>query len=36
MNKKHWVMDYETLYNCFTGVFEIIKPKKLKYLLFMI
>jgi len=30
MNKKHWVMDYETLYNCFIGVFESYKTKETK------
>ena len=27
---KHWVMDYETLQNCFTGVFEDYKTKEIK------
>jgi hypothetical protein len=26
--KKHWVMDYETLANCFTGVFEHYKTQE--------
>ena len=26
--KKHWVMDYETLTNCFTGVFEHYKTQE--------
>ena len=26
--KKHWVMDYETLYDCFTGVFENYKTSE--------
>ena len=26
--KKHWVMDYETLSNCFTGVFEHYKTNE--------
>tara|TARA_R110002051_G_scaffold321795_2_gene410426 strand:+ start:7325 stop:9319 length:1995 start_codon:yes stop_codon:yes gene_type:complete len=26
--KKHWVMDYETLVNCFTGVFEHYKTQE--------
>jgi len=30
MDKKHWVMDYETLYDCFTGVFEHYKTKERK------
>ena len=30
MDKKHWVMDYETLYNCFTGVFEHYKTQETK------
>jgi len=30
MDKKHWVMDYETLYDCFTGVFEHYKTKETK------
>jgi hypothetical protein len=30
MNKKHWVHDYETLSNCFTGVFEDYKTKEIK------
>lgn len=30
MEKKHWVMDYETLNNCFTGVFEHYKTKEIK------
>ena len=28
--KKHWVMDYETLSNCFTGVFEHYKTQETK------
>jgi len=28
--KKHWVMDYETLKNCFTGVFEHYKTTETK------
>ena len=28
--KKHWVMDYETLYDCFTGVFENYKTSETK------
>ena len=28
MEKKHWVMDYETLNNCFTGVFEHYKTQE--------
>mgnify|MGYP003667758855 FL=1 len=28
--KKHWVMDYETLYDCFTGVFEHYKTTETK------
>ena len=28
MEKKHWVMDYETLSNCFTGVFEHYKTQE--------
>ena len=28
--KKHWVMDYETLSNCFTGVFEHYKTLETK------
>ena len=27
---KHWVMDYETLSNCFTGVFEHYKTTERK------
>ncbi len=27
---KHWVMDYETLSNCFTGVFEHYKTNESK------
>ena len=27
---KHWVMDYETLYDCFTGVFENYKTTETK------
>ena len=27
---KHWVMDYETLKNCFTGVFEHYKTTETK------
>ena len=27
---KHWVMDYETLYDCFTGVFEHYKTSETK------
>ena len=27
---KHWVMDYETLSNCFTGVFENYKTLETK------
>ena len=30
MDKKHWVMDYETLYDCFTGVFENYKTTETK------
>lgn len=30
MEKKHWVMDYETLYDCFTGVFENYKTTETK------
>jgi hypothetical protein len=30
MEKKHWVMDYETLYDCFTGVFENYKSLETK------
>ena len=26
--KTHWVMDYETLSNCFIGVFEEVKTQK--------
>jgi len=26
----HWVMDYETLYDCFTAVFEHYKTKETK------
>ncbi len=25
---RHWVMDYETLANCFTGVFEHYKTQE--------
>ena len=25
---RHWVMDYETLSNCFTGVFEHYKTQE--------
>ena len=28
--KKHWVMDYETLSNCFTAVFEHYKTQETK------
>ena len=28
--RKHWVMDYETLSNCFTGVFEHYKTQETK------
>jgi|TARA_B110000211_G_scaffold146132_1_gene166651 hypothetical protein len=28
--KKHWVMDYETLFDCFTGVFENYKSNETK------
>jgi len=28
--KKHWVMDYETLCNCFTAVFEHYKTQETK------
>ena len=28
--KKHWVMDYETLYDCFTAVFENYKTSETK------
>ena len=27
---KHWVMDYETLSNCFVGVFEHYKTQETK------
>ena len=27
MNRTHWVMDYETLLNCFIAVFEDIKSE---------
>ena len=27
MNRVHWVMDYETLLNCFIAVFEDIKSE---------
>lgn len=30
MNKNHWVMDYETLQNCFTAVFEHYKTNEVK------
>jgi hypothetical protein len=30
MSKKHWVHDYETLQNCFTGVFEDYKTMETK------
>ena len=26
--KNHWVMDYETLFDCFTAVFEDYKTNK--------